>query len=248
MLVPKLIHQTWKTSEVPARFVDYQASWRRYHPDWEYRLWTDADNEQLVRERYPDLLQFYLNLPFPILKVEIAKILYLDCFGGLYVDLDFEALRPIDDLLTGRSVVMGRETGGLGGYVRGRDYIMNAFIWSTTGHPFWKQTLDAVVKRFRRKRFWKLYEYYIVEQVIGVIDDLAESHRRRHDDLTICDYQMLYPSPQSERNAERRRSIARRLGSYAVHHYDDSWFSPAARAVTHLAYLGRRFRQCFTQD
>ena len=21
-----------------------QASWRRLHPDWEFRLWTDADN------------------------------------------------------------------------------------------------------------------------------------------------------------------------------------------------------------
>jgi mannosyltransferase OCH1-like enzyme len=54
--IPRILHQTWKTREVPERFRGYVASWRRHHPDWEYRLWTDADNDDFIRTRYPDFL------------------------------------------------------------------------------------------------------------------------------------------------------------------------------------------------
>lgn len=35
--IPHIIHQSWKTDEVPERFVVWQASWMDNHPTWEYR-------------------------------------------------------------------------------------------------------------------------------------------------------------------------------------------------------------------
>lgn len=40
--VPKIIHQTWKSKDVPEQWRAAQASCRDLHPDYEYRLWTDA--------------------------------------------------------------------------------------------------------------------------------------------------------------------------------------------------------------
>ncbi len=34
--VPKIIHQSWKDEHVPERFLKWQESWKRTHPDWEY--------------------------------------------------------------------------------------------------------------------------------------------------------------------------------------------------------------------
>ena len=34
--VPKIIHQSWKDEYVPERFLKWQESWKRTHPDWEY--------------------------------------------------------------------------------------------------------------------------------------------------------------------------------------------------------------------
>ena len=50
---PKIIHHTWKTAKLPAK----QQTWRDkcidLNPDWEFKLWTDADNAALVQTLYP---------------------------------------------------------------------------------------------------------------------------------------------------------------------------------------------------
>ena len=94
MAFPKIIHQTWKNDQVPTSLAPYQESWMRLHPDWEYRLWTDADNDALVEDEFSSLLNLYRSLPRAIHRADFARVLYLWRFGGLYVDLDIAALRP----------------------------------------------------------------------------------------------------------------------------------------------------------
>jgi hypothetical protein len=97
----KIIHQTWQTSEVPD--ADYphvwQESWKTHHPDWEYRLWTDEDNERLVRDHYPQFLEGYRSLSKGVIKSDIARALLLHKFGGLYADLDYICLKPVGETL-----------------------------------------------------------------------------------------------------------------------------------------------------
>lgn len=239
-MIPRIIHQTWKTDEVPERFLEFRSSWLRHHPGWEYRLWTDADNQRLIEEAYPQYAEFYRRLPYPILRVEFVKSAYLHRFGGLYVDLDFEALRPLDPLLSGREIVVGRETGGLGHYLRGRDYILNALIGSTPGHELWAGLMQKVFEQLRPKRPWQIYEIYIVRAVIELMDDLIEERRRNADGIAVYSHDVLYPSSQAERSTEQRRLIAARKNAFAVHHYDDSWFSTSFRVMTAVRYAGLR--------
>ena len=37
MHIAKIIHQSWKTSKLPAGFGPWQDSWKRNHPGWEYK-------------------------------------------------------------------------------------------------------------------------------------------------------------------------------------------------------------------
>lgn len=46
--VPKLLHQTWKTHEVPEVWKAAQKSCIDLHPDYEYKLWTDGDAIKLI--------------------------------------------------------------------------------------------------------------------------------------------------------------------------------------------------------
>jgi mannosyltransferase OCH1-like enzyme len=50
-----------------------QASWRAVHPDWEYRLWTDADNRALCRERFPWFLPTYDALAVGVMRADAAR-------------------------------------------------------------------------------------------------------------------------------------------------------------------------------
>jgi len=42
-MIPRILHQTWKNEAVPAEFSNYVESWRRFHPGWDFKLWTDAE-------------------------------------------------------------------------------------------------------------------------------------------------------------------------------------------------------------
>src|SRR5277367_699670 len=99
MAIPKIIHQTWCDEDLPTVLRPYVESWRQHHPQWEWRLWTDNDNRRFIRRHYPAFLKQYDRYPWPIQRVDAVRYFLLDHYGGLYVDLDFECLWPLDPLL-----------------------------------------------------------------------------------------------------------------------------------------------------
>ncbi|MES4905914.1 MULTISPECIES: glycosyltransferase [unclassified Streptomyces] len=148
--IPPLIHQTWKNEDVPHEWRDWSESWRRHHPDWEYRLWTDADNRAFLEEHYAWFLPVYDGYPEPIKRADAIRYFLLDHFGGLYVDMDFECLRPMTGLFAGQELVLGIEPeehlqlplsrrNGM------RRIVCNAFMASRPGHPFWSHVHRRLV-------------------------------------------------------------------------------------------------------
>ncbi len=97
----KIIHQTWKDLDPPRDIYrqEWQDSWKRDYPDWEYKFWTDEDNENLVLQSYPEYFDFFQKIERGVIKSDMARLLYLHKFGGLYVDMDFLSLKPIDSIL-----------------------------------------------------------------------------------------------------------------------------------------------------
>ena len=86
--VPKILHQTWRDHDVPDKWKDAQASCRRLHADYEYRLWTDIDAEGLISTKYPWFLKTYRGYPYDIQRVDAFRYFVLNAYGGIYLDLD----------------------------------------------------------------------------------------------------------------------------------------------------------------
>ena len=95
----EIIHQTWKTRTVPDHLKKFVESWKKFNPDWEWRMWNDKDNRNLVLVHFPEYLPMYDNLKKSIMRADVIRYFILWKFGGLYADLDFEALQPMDTLL-----------------------------------------------------------------------------------------------------------------------------------------------------
>ena len=66
------------------------------NPSWTFRLWSDADNRQLIAEHYPSFLGVYDNYTIPMQRVDAARLFQVHRFGGLYLDLDFACLKPFE--------------------------------------------------------------------------------------------------------------------------------------------------------
>jgi mannosyltransferase OCH1-like enzyme len=99
-MIPKIIHQLWKTNSIPDEFAEFVNNWKRLHPTWQYKLWTDDMLLEFVKTEYPNFISTYNKYPYNIQRVDAARYLILNTVGGVYADLDIEPIKPIDDLLT----------------------------------------------------------------------------------------------------------------------------------------------------
>lgn len=94
--VPKIIHQTWKTAQVPAKWAAARQSCIDLHPDYEHRLWTDEDGLNFISEHYPWFLPTYRSYPYAIQRVDVVRYFLLHHHGGLYLDLDVGCKKRLD--------------------------------------------------------------------------------------------------------------------------------------------------------
>lgn len=94
----KVIHQTWKDSNPPEDIFrpDWVSSWTTHNPEWGYRLWTDDDIRDFVRDEFPRFFPIWCSYPKQIMRVDAWRYLLLKRQGGLYVDLDIASLRPLE--------------------------------------------------------------------------------------------------------------------------------------------------------
>ncbi|KAG8532492.1 uncharacterized protein KY384_002369 [Bacidia gigantensis] len=161
---PKLLHQSWKDAKLPPKMQRWSTTCRRINPDWEYVLWTDADNLKLIKTHVPWFLQTYKDLQSEIFRVDAIRNVYMHVFGGVYMDLDTECLKPYTDLFekynvstasyddlgttlpfnatrpAARKAFLGRM-----GTDEGSEHsIPNAWMASTPGHPFWLLPLEKI--------------------------------------------------------------------------------------------------------
>ncbi|MFC8259852.1 glycosyltransferase [Streptomyces sp. NPDC057291] len=231
-----MIHQTWKDTDVPPEWQKWADSWRIHHPGWGYRLWTDADNRAFLQEHYPWFLPVYDGYPEAIMRAGAIRYFLLDHFGGLYVDLDFECLKPVTEILDGHDLVLGCEpdahTRLLLARRRGFDRIVgNAFIASRPGHPFWAHVHRRLVATHKLPSTLDVTGPFFLTRAI---DSAPEP-----ESMTVLDPEVLYPevSPYATELFGPQEADYDR--AYAVHHWSDSWAYNASG--TPRISAGKRF-------
>ena len=217
--IPRIIHQTWKNESLPRSLKRFQKTWREHHRDWEYRLWTDADNRVFLQAHYEWFMPVYETYPEKIMQVDAVRYFILHHFGGVYADLDLECLRSIDSLLEDKQLILGCEPPqhlAEHGVAEGGRILCNAFMASVPDHPFWEHVMQVLPARSDEVSplsatgpffLTKAYEAYADKQKISI-----ESH------------EVLYPLGKG---ATARRSQRLPMQAYTVHHWSGSWWSSA---------------------
>lgn len=215
-----MIHQTWKDTDVPPEWQKWADSWRIQHPGWGYRLWTDADNRAFLQEHYPWFLPVYDGYPEAIMRADAIRYFLLDHFGGLYVDLDFECLKPVTEILDGHDLVLGCEpdahTRLLLARQRGFDRIVgNAFIASRPGHPFWAHVHRQMVATHKLPSTLDVTGPFFLTRAVESAPE--------PESITVLEAEVLYPevSPYATELFGPQEADYDR--AHAVHHWSGSW-------------------------
>jgi mannosyltransferase OCH1-like enzyme len=104
-------------------------TWSRHHPDWQMRLWREADLGWLRNQTLFERATSYEQ------KADIARYEIIGRYGGVYLDTDMECLRPIDGLLVGLGFFSGRESA---------QAIAIGIMGATPGHPLLRELVASL--------------------------------------------------------------------------------------------------------
>ena len=146
--IPKVLHLLWKTDELPEFAREFVHSWVRLHPSWQVRRWTDASMLAFVRAHFPGDEAMWRKFPTGVFRADAFRYMVLRVVGGVYVDLDVEALRPMDELIEGRTCLIGQEPAAHAVLLGNRPrHACNAWMASAPGEPFWDHALEEIRRR-----------------------------------------------------------------------------------------------------
>jgi len=102
-MIPKIIHQTWKTKELPNIFDNIYKHNIDINKNFEYYLWTDDNTgeniDEFIKNNYPKIYIIYSKINLGVQKSDLARLAILHYYGGIYIDLDILLLKSLNDLL-----------------------------------------------------------------------------------------------------------------------------------------------------
>lgn len=139
-MIPKIVHQTWKTHTVPEHWRESEQSWRALEKHgWTYILWDDDEIDAFIARDYPWFIAQFRGYRRGISRADAVRPFLLHKYGGVYVDLDIVA-KPDDflrfyEMTKDQRVLLPRTKSGNG--VDGHD-LTNCFMMSAPGDPFWE--------------------------------------------------------------------------------------------------------------
>jgi mannosyltransferase OCH1-like enzyme len=149
-MIPRIIHQTWKTDDIPENFRAFSATWRAHNPDWTYRFWTDRDLLEFVASHYPDYLELFCSYRQGVQRADAGRYMLLHHFGGVYADMDAECLQPLNPLTSEERVILCEEPKVHWPWAanhRGLPVMLfNGVMASPAGHAFWPHLLSRMVE------------------------------------------------------------------------------------------------------
>ena len=81
--------------------LDYQrnvAINKKMNPDYDHKLWTDDSIEKLIVEQPEPIKVIWNDFPDPFYKIDFARYLILQKYGGIYIDLDVICKIPLSSI------------------------------------------------------------------------------------------------------------------------------------------------------
>ncbi|WP_298285553.1 glycosyltransferase family 32 protein [Acidocella sp.] len=100
--IPKTIHQTSFSENVPKEVSKNVDLLKELNPDWTYRYWCDKSCHDFIYQYYGwDILKQYLriNPRYGAARADLFRYLLIYQFGGVYLDIKSGSTAPFDNII-----------------------------------------------------------------------------------------------------------------------------------------------------
>lgn len=100
--IPKIIHQTFKTKNLPKDIQFSINQLKSQNPSFEYRFYDDEDCIKFIQDHYPKkVLDLYFKIPnkFTSARADLFRYLLMYKIGGVYLDIKSSTTSPLENTL-----------------------------------------------------------------------------------------------------------------------------------------------------
>lgn len=147
MPIPKVIHQTFKTSKLP-----YITRWqisrlRKNNPDYTYEFYDDNRIEAFLEKEFPaETVELYRRINIGAAKADFFRYAVLIKKGGIYLDIDSSIRGSLNNFIQPAdiAVISHERNPGL--------FVQWALVYAPN-HPFLIKTLELVLDNIRRNKY-----------------------------------------------------------------------------------------------
>ncbi len=221
-MIPKIIHLCWLSGDAyPQKIQKCLDSWKRFLPDYEIVLW-DTNRFDLSSSNW--VKQAFENKKYAF-AADYIRFYALYHFGGIYLDSDVEVIKCFDDLLdlpyfigaekaqTPEAAVIGAEK-GCDWIKQCLDYYDNRSFIKDDGSLDIRKLPEIMVEQISKKKPLRVLS-------------LKDSVNIRNLDMQkeVLEFNDAFFSPKLFDS----REVEITPYTYAIHHYQNSWFSPKAK-------------------
>lgn len=210
-MIPRVIHQIWLGgSPIPELFTTLREILELTHPGWELRLWTEEDMPEVSLDG--PLAESFDSLPVG-LQADVLRLVLLERFGGWYLDLDMEALRPLQGLEGRGAFIIGEEDA---------DSLGSAVIAAVPGHPLVRRLVRCLHGSIIRNRGLGIMHQTGPAFITRLVRASPDQDRA---DAWIAPPEVFYPvhwTRQADFDRLRVAALARGT-SHLVHHWAGTW-------------------------
>jgi hypothetical protein len=196
--VPKIFHRIWLgNTPMPLEFVRYGETWEDNHPCWEMKLWTDENLPKLINEDYLKLCKNYSEMS------DLIRYELLYKYGGVYIDTDFESLKPIDNLIEDLDIFASTEN---------NTHICGGFFGAQPKHPLLKEIINKIPQALEENKNetsdLKIGPTFITEVL-------------KYSNIKVLDKEFFYPYLPGQTSIKNK--LSENKIAYAAHHWAASW-------------------------
>ena len=229
-MIPKIIHLCWLSGDpYPHKISMCLDSWKKYLTDYDIFLWDtnrfDLDSSLWVKQAFESKKYAF--------AADYIRFYALYNYGGIYLDSDVEILKSFDDFLdlpyfvgaekaqTPEAAVIGAEK-GCDWVKQCLDYYDNRSFVKSDGSLDIRKLPEIMVEQISRLKPLR---------VLSLDDSLRIRQLDMLQEVLVFNDAFFSPKVFDSREVELTPY------TYAIHHYQNSWFSPKAKAY----YRSRAF-------
>jgi inositol phosphorylceramide mannosyltransferase catalytic subunit len=231
MQIPKTLHYVWLGPKpMHPLMKDWQDKFRRMHPDWRLCVWRESPDlplhmllcdGQIVECRCPEFLS---SCPTYSKRSDVWRYEILEQLGGVYLDTDFEPVKPLDGLLDGVTAFAGlcqTKYGWDDACPEGKTKLeVGCSIMGCVPHHPW--LTDLV----------KLTPYQSPTEQLALAFPFLTDVTARHPDVVIFPTDVFYPVSWADYALKGRSNLRKQqlpATTYAVHRWSSCWYPDSLR-------------------